>query len=244
AVARHVQPAVPATRSGCVWRMFLRVHAGVFATDDRRGCDRRQDAAPLLRHGERKVGPAHGQRVVVRGETARARLQAGTTSDGSGLTQGWLARALCRCVRTLAGGLALWGWLGLTRGGWRDKACSFSRASTAPSPTWLFRLDAVPHTVLGTHAGALSWQSWRPSTWRLRVRTPRRAAGSTVSLRGLSRPGSDLQLLRPRPSLLRRQLRAASAAPQARHRRTALPDQPPRAARPCRASASLPGALQ
>jgi ABC-type anion transport system duplicated permease subunit len=22
-------------------------------------------------------------------------------------------------------------------------------ASTAPSPTWLFRLDAVPHTVLG-----------------------------------------------------------------------------------------------
>ena len=44
------------------------------------------------------------------------------TSDGSGLTQGWLARAFVDECVSLAGGLALWDWLGLTRGGWRDKS--------------------------------------------------------------------------------------------------------------------------
>ena len=42
------------------------------------------------------------------------------------------------------------------------------RASTAPSPTWQFCFDAVPHTVPGTNAGPISCQSRRSSTPRLR----------------------------------------------------------------------------
>ena len=36
------------------------------------------------------------------------------------------------------------------------RACRYRGASTAPSPTWRFCIDAVPHTVLGTHAGTIS----------------------------------------------------------------------------------------
>ena len=63
-------------------------------------------------------------------------------------------------------------------------------------------LDAVPHTVLGTHAGQVSRQSWRTSTC-LRLRRRRGAIGAAVPVRRLSRPGADLQLLRPRANLLR-----------------------------------------
>ena len=57
-------------------------------------------------------------------------------------------------------------------------------------------------------------------------------------MRGVSRPGSDLQLLRPRAGLLRRRLRAARPAPQPDRRRAALPIESPRAPRPCRSGAA------
>src|SRR5271169_3492525 len=86
-------------------------------------------------------------------------------------------------------------------------------ASTAPTLNLAVSLDAVPHTVLGAHAEPVSRQSWRSSTERLSIRARRRRDRPAVCVRGLSRPGVDLQLLRPRPDLLRR-----GCARRARHR--------------------------
>src|SRR5580700_2223178 len=70
-------------------------------------------------------------------------------------------------------------------------------------------LDAVPHTVPGTYAGPISWQSWRSSTRRVGV-SCRGSISAAVPLRGLSDAGADLQLLRPGPNLLCRGVRSAS----------------------------------
>src|SRR5258708_10991905 len=105
-------------------------------------------------------------------------------------------------------------------------------------------LDAVPHTVGDTHAEPVSRQSWRSSTGRLSIRGYRRRDSAVVCVRGLSRPGVDLQLLRPWPDLLRRGVRTACPPPYPASRRPALPDQPSGAAEACRAGAALPGAPQ
>src|SRR5580700_10530027 len=72
-------------------------------------------------------------------------------------------------------------------------------------------LDAVLHTVPGTYAGPISWQSWRSSTRRVGVPC-RGSVSAAVPLRGLPAAGCDLQLLRSRPGLLCRRLRPASPA--------------------------------
>ena len=130
---------------------------------------------------------------------------------------------------------------------WRVVACCYRRASTAPISTWRSRIDAVPDTVLGTHAGTVSRQSWRSSTGRSRFRSCRRGISSAVSVRRLPRPGADLQLLRPRPDLLRRRLCPACPPP----RRPGLTpgrryqDRPSRAtACPCRADTAATGSAQ
>ena len=95
------------------------------------------------------------------------------------------------------------------------------RASTAPSPTWRFRIDAVPHTVLGTHAGTISRQSRRSSTWRLRVRTCATLPSARLFLcAGCRAQSCDLQLLRSRPNLLCRRLRRSEPGTA----RSVLPD--------------------
>src|ERR1700677_4726115 len=78
------------------------------------------------------------------------------------------------------------------RGGWRVVACCYRGASTAPISTWRFCIDAVPDTVLGTHAGSVSRQSWRSSLWRSRFRLCRGCISAAVSVRRLADAGADL----------------------------------------------------
>lgn len=63
---------------------------------------------------------------------------------------------------------------------------------------------------------------------------------TTLSLRALPHRGADLQLLRPRPALLRGRLCAAGASPFSTQGRSALPSQCARSACPRRAAESLP----
>jgi hypothetical protein len=53
------------------------------------------------------------------------------------------------------------------------------------------KLDAVPHTVPGTYAEPISWQSWRSSTRRIGVAC-RGGVGAAIPLRGLPHAGRDL----------------------------------------------------
>jgi hypothetical protein len=55
--------------------------------------------------------------------------------------------------------------------------------------------DAVPHTVLGTHAAAVFRGRRRPSTTALRRRLGRTGLGAAVPLRWLPEPGGDLRPL-------------------------------------------------
>jgi hypothetical protein len=79
----------------------------------------------------------------------------------------------------------------------------------------------VPHTV-GTHAGSTCRQWGRWSTCCLRLRPRQHGAGAFVPVRGLPGAGADLQLLRPRTTLLRGGLRPAGPTPHPAVRRTAL----------------------
>ena len=52
--------------------------------------------------------------------------------------------------------------------------------------------DAVPHTVLGTHAAPVFRQSWRSSTGCPPIRSRRGGVGPAVHVRGMPRSGADL----------------------------------------------------
>ena len=52
-------------------------------------------------------------------------------------------------------GLAVHRMRGLTLRRVAEVAFRYRGAGTAPSTTWRFRIDAVPHTVLGTRAGTI-----------------------------------------------------------------------------------------
>src|SRR5436305_370290 len=93
----------------------------------------------------------------------------------------------------------------------RVRICSISRAGTTPTSTAKSRIGAVPHTVLGTHAGAV-FHPLRISSMSGFGRTGG-GDGPAVSVHTLPGPGADLQPLRPRPDLLRVRLRAAGPAP-------------------------------
>src|SRR5580658_3005565 len=110
-----------------------------------------------------------------------------------------------------------------------------SAARTAPNPTGEFRFGAVLHTVLGTYAGAISQQRPRSSSAGLPCGAHRPAVGPAVPVCALPRPGSDLRLLRPRPDLLCRGLRATGPPRRATRCRPALPDELVRPAVACRA---------
>ena len=83
------------------------------------------------------------------------------------------------------------------------RTCRIGEAGTAPTSTAKSRIDAVPHTVLSTHAGAV-FQSL-PNASMCAV-----ARGGddcpTVSVRALPNSGAGLQPLRPWPDLLRTRL--------------------------------------
>ena len=80
--------------------------------------------------------------------------------------------------------------LGSVSEAWQNRG-----ASTAPTITWQFCLDAVPHTVLGTNAGRVSCQWWRPSTPGLRRRAGWARGWPSVPVRAVSLPGGRVQLL-------------------------------------------------
>jgi hypothetical protein len=99
------------------------------------------------------------------------------------------------------------------------------------------RIDAVPHTVPSTHAGAL-FHSLRTSSMRGRTHAVG-STGAAACVRALPGSGADLQLLRPRPDLLCGRLCTSRAAPSAVRRWPTLSDQPPRAREPCSACRPL-----
>src|SRR3984885_1145858 len=123
------------------------------------------------------------------------------------------------------------------------KLVSLERQARRRDLNLAVRLDAVPHTVPGTYAGPISWQSWRSSTRRVGVPCRGRVRAA-VPLRGLPATGHDLQLLRPWPDLLCRGLRSARPAPHGPVRRPALSAWSCGATPPCRATRPLPGARQ
>ncbi|MCQ4190941.1 hypothetical protein [Methylocystis suflitae] len=53
-------------------------------------------------------------------------------------------------------------------------------------------LDAVPHTVPGTHVRSILLETGRSSTWRWPIRPWRRWISQVVSMRWVSRAGADL----------------------------------------------------
>ena len=130
------------------------------------------------------------------------------------------------------------------RGGFRPaqparhavRTCRIGEAGTAPTSTAKSRIDAVPHTVLSTHAGAV-FQSL-PNASMCAV-----ARGGddcpTVSVRALPNSGAGLQPLRPWPDLLRTRLCTDGSARRPARGRAALPGQPPRSGEPCGAGRSL-----
>jgi hypothetical protein len=136
---------------------------------------------------------------------------------------------------------------GSTRGlagvGLSVESLPVSRGKHSADLNLAVRLDAVPHTVPGTYAEPISWQSWCSSTRRVGV-SCRGSISAAVPLRGLSDAGADLQLLRPGSNLLCRGLRSASPTLLASVCRTALPEWSDGATPPCRATRSLPGARQ
>jgi hypothetical protein len=100
------------------------------------------------------------------------------------------------------------------------------------------------YTLLGTHAASISPQSWHSSTCSLR-RWPRRGCiGTAFPVRRLPYPGRGVQLLRPRPGLLRRRLPPAGPPDDAAAGGKALPERAERTAASCRATAPLPDAAQ
>lgn len=94
-------------------------------------------------------------------------------------------------------------------------------------------LSATPHTVLGTHAGAVSHSPQISSTSVRLPGTDRGGACPVLSVRPLPRQRTHLQPLRPRPDLLRWKLRTKGAPPGPTRSRPALPGKPPRPYRPC-----------
>jgi hypothetical protein len=139
-----------------------------------------------------------------------------------------------RCVRSTRG---------LAGVGLPVESLPVSRGKHSADLNLAVRLDAVPHTVPGTYAEPISWQSWCSSTRRVGV-SCRGSISAAVPLRGLSDAGADLQLLRPGSNLLCRGLRSASPTLLASVCRTALPEWSDGATPPCRATRSLPGARQ
>ena len=105
------------------------------------------------------------------------------------------------------------------------RTCRIGEAGTAPTSTAKSRIDAVPHTVLGTHAGAV-FQSL-PNASMCAV-----ARGDddcpAVFVRALHGSGAGLQSLRSRPDLLRTRLCTVGAARRPARGWPALPGQPPR----------------
>jgi hypothetical protein len=116
------------------------------------------------------------------------------------------------------------------------RTCRIGEAGTAPTSTAKSRIDAVPHTVLGTHAGAV-FQSL-PNASMCAV-----ARGDddcpAVFVRALHGSGAGLQSLRSRPDLLRTRLCTVGAARRPARGWPALPGQPPRSSEPCGAGRSL-----
>src|ERR1700680_1858827 len=116
------------------------------------------------------------------------------------------------------------------------RTCRIGEAGTAPTSTAKSRIDAVPHTVLGTHAGAV-FQSL-PNASMCAV-----ARGDddcpAVFVRALHGSGAGLQSLRSRPDLLRTRLCTVGAARRPARGWPALPAQPPPSNEPCGASRSL-----
>src|ERR1700756_6043529 len=94
-----------------------------------------------------------------------------------------------------------------------------------------------PTPVPSTHAGAL-FQAFWTSSMHKRARAER-GAGPAFLVCPLPNPGAYLQLLRPRSDLLCRRLCAGGAISLPACRRSALPDEPPRAPGPCGTGPSL-----
>jgi hypothetical protein len=117
------------------------------------------------------------------------------------------------------------------------RTCRIGKAGTAPTSTAKSRIGTVPHTVPGTHAGAVFHPLRTWSTCR-RARTDPNACPA-VSVWALPRSGAHLQPLRPRPDLLCRRMCAGRPAPRATCGRPALPDEPPGPPGPCLACPSL-----
>jgi hypothetical protein len=120
---------------------------------------------------------------------------------------------------------------------WREvRTCRIGEAGTAPTSTAKSRIDAVPHTVLSTHAGAV-FQSLPIASMCAVAR-----GGDDcppVSVRALPSSGAGLQPLRPWPDLLRARLFTDGAARRPARGRAALPGDPPRSGEPCGAGRSL-----
>src|SRR6266403_451444 len=120
---------------------------------------------------------------------------------------------------------------------WREvRTWRIGEAGTAPTSTAKSRIDAVPHTVLSTHAGAV-FQSLPIAS----ICAVARGGDDcpAVSVRALPSSGSRLQPLRSRPDLLRTRLCTDGAARCPARGRAALPGQPPRSGEPCGAGRSL-----
>jgi len=120
---------------------------------------------------------------------------------------------------------------------WREvRTCRNGEAGTAPTSTAKSRIDAVPHTVLSTHAGAV-FQSLPIASMCAVARGGDDCP--VFSVRALPSSGAGLQPLRPRSDLLRARLFTDGAARRPARGRTALPGQPPRSGEPCGAGWSL-----
>ena len=104
------------------------------------------------------------------------------------------------------------------------------------------RIDAVPHTVPSTHAGALFQALRTASTSGARWRG--RNGGAFLSVCPLPCSSAHLQLLRSRPDLLCWRLCRTGAARKATRSRTALPSEPPWPRRSCLACPQLSGAAK
>jgi hypothetical protein len=115
------------------------------------------------------------------------------------------------------------------------RTCRIGEAGTAPTSTAKSRIDAVPHTVLSTHAGAV-FQSLPIASM---CAVARGDDCPTVSVRALPSSGAGLQPLRPWPDLLRTRLFTDGAARRPARGRAALPGEPPRSSEPCGAGRSL-----
>src|SRR5258707_11920608 len=120
---------------------------------------------------------------------------------------------------------------------WREvRTWRIGEAGTAPTSTAKSRIDAVPHTVLSTHAGAV-FQSLPIASMCAVAR-----GGDDcppVSVRALPSSGAGLQPLRPWPDLLRARVFTDGAARRPARGRAALPGEPPRSGEPCGAGRSL-----